>query len=125
MAKSQTLEIRIEDPDHLLTLAKAPDRGGRIVPPVQNLLLGTFTPAGYYIQAHFADNRGTMRRYILEVPDAGQVSLSVSSTSVQLTDSAGLRLDATRGHNVKVDLALGKAPSPILLRVQGPLPTAK
>ena len=125
LARSQALEVRIEDPDGLLAVARAPDRGGRNAPSKQNLLLGCFTAAGYYIQARFAGDLGTVRRYILEVPNAGPVSLSVSSTSVQLADSAGLRLDAARGHKLKVDLAFGKAPSPILLRVQGPLPAAK
>lgn len=44
---------------------------------------------------------------------------SAASTSLQLLDGAGQRIEASRGHSVAVEATDGKALPPIVVRIQG------
>ena len=125
LAKARTLEIRVEDPGGFLAQARVPDRGGPVISSRNAVLLGVFTPAGHFVTGRFSNEGGNTKSYAIEVPVSGKFQFSAASTSLQLLDGAGQRIEASRGHSVAVEATDGKALPPIVIRVQGPLSPPK
>ncbi|MCX6976242.1 MAG: carboxypeptidase-like regulatory domain-containing protein [Verrucomicrobia bacterium] len=119
LPKAQLLQVRVEDPVGLLAQARVPDRGGPVVPSRNGILLGVFTSAGYFIPGRLTTDGGNTKSYSIEVPESGKFQFSAASTTLQLLDGAGQRIEASRGHSVAVEATAGKTLDPIVVRIQG------
>ena len=124
LLRAQSQVIRVEDPAGLLGHARVPDRGGPVAAPRNAILLGMFTPAGYFLTGRLARETRTSQEYIVDVPESGRFRFSAASPTLQLADGLGQRVDSRLGLSQAVDLVSGKAPPPILIQVQGLLAAA-
>jgi len=59
LVRSQAQVIRVEDPAGLLGQARVPNRGGPVAAPRNAIVLGMFTPAGYFLNGRLAREVGT------------------------------------------------------------------
>jgi hypothetical protein len=124
LLRAQSQVIRVEDPGGLLGQTRVPDRGGPVVSPRHAMILGMFTPAGYFLTGRLAREMGTAKEYVVDVPENGRFRFNAASATLQLADGLGQRVDSRLGLSQSVDLITGKAPTPILIQVQGLLAAA-
>lgn len=119
LLRAQSQLIRVEDPGGFLGQARVPDRGGPVAAQRNAIVLGMFTPAGYFLTGRLAREAGNAKEYVVDVPASGRLRFSATSATLQLADGLGQRIDSRLGLNQAVDLVAGKAPVPILVQVQG------
>jgi hypothetical protein len=124
LRRSQSQIIRVEDPARLLSQARVPDRGGPVAAQRHAIVLGLFTPAGYFLSGRLARDVGTAKEYVLDVPETGRFRFSAASATLQLADGVGRRVTSGIGLSQTVDLISSTAPVPILVQVQGLLVAA-
>jgi hypothetical protein len=123
LVRSQAQVIRVEDPAGLLGQARVPNRGGPVAAPRNAIVLGLFTPAGYFLNGRLAREVGTAKEYVVDVPESGRFRFSAASATLQLADGVGQRADSRLGLSQAVDLVSGRAPAAIVVQVQGLLAT--
>jgi hypothetical protein len=71
-----TLQIRLDDPNHLAT-------------PADDLLIGVFLPTGLFHPMRLASTDATGRTYDVAVPLNSPVRLTIISTHLQINDDKG------------------------------------
>jgi hypothetical protein len=76
VTKGSLLQVRINDPQRVLTLA-------------DDLMVGIYLPTGLFQPLRLAESDPTGRTYDSAVPLATQIRLSVISTHLQIADSGG------------------------------------